>query len=129
MDLGEYLKAPRPAFDFVAHDCSRWMDRWIVSRGHASAMEATGIRYSSERSALRTIRRGGGLFALWQRGMDAIGVPEVATPTLGNCTILEIPTDDGVNETCGIWTGERWASLHRHGLMFGVGSPIMIWAV
>lgn len=127
MTLGEYLRAPRPAWDYVTHDCSRWLDRWLILRGHASAMEATGIRYNSERSAMLTIGRGGGLLALWSRGMDAIGCPTIDTPAEGDAAILSIPTDDTTNETCGIWSGERWASVHKHGLVVGIGEPLAIW--
>ena len=127
MTLGEYLRAPRPAWDYVNHDCSRWLDRWLLLRGHASAMDATGIRYNSERSAMLTIGRGGGLLALWSRGMEAIRCPIIDTPEQGDAAILSIPTDDATNETCGIWTGERWASVHKHGLMVGVGNPLAVW--
>ncbi len=129
MDLGEYLKAPRPAWDWRVHDCSRWLDRWLVLRGHRSAMEATDISYDSERSAMRTIIRGGGLLPLWTRGMAAIGVEAVEAAQLGDVAILATETDDGHNRTTGIWTGQRWASVHRHGLACGPGDPLVIWRV
>lgn len=129
MTLGEYLKAPRPAWDWINLDCSRWLDRWIVMQGRRSAMEATGIAYNSERSALLTIRRGGGLLALWSRGMEAVGIMETDAPVAGDAAILSIPTEDGADETCGIWTGERWASLHTRGLIFGIGDPLIVWRV
>lgn len=129
MMLGEYLRAPRPAWDYIAHDCSRWLDRWLVLRGRASAMEAIGIAYSSERSAALTIARGGGLLALWARGMEAIGLSQVEIPRMGDAAILSVQTEDGTNETTGIWTGERWASVHKGGLIVGVGDPLMLWRV
>ncbi|WIA54304.1 hypothetical protein N6H05_14655 [Sphingobium sp. WTD-1] len=129
MELGEYLRARRPAWDWQTHDCSRWLDRWLVLRGHASAMEATGIAYDSERSAARVIVRGGGLLSLWQRGMEAIGLAVVDEPQMGDAAILSAPTDDGHNRTTGIWTGQRWASVHRHGLICAPGDPLMIWRV
>jgi len=129
MTLGEYLKAPRPAWDWINLDCSRWLDRWLVLSGHQSAMEATDITYNSERSALLTITRGGGLLDLWSNGMEAIGLPQIDIPAMGDAAILSVETDDGTNETCGIWTGERWASLHRRGLLFGFGVPLAMWRV
>jgi hypothetical protein len=129
MTLGEYLKAPRPAWDWINLDCSRWLDRWLVLCEHRSAMEATGISYSSERSAMLTIARGGGLLSLWSRGMDALSLAQVQRPAMGDAAILAVETDDGTNETCGIWTGERWASLHQRGLVFGVGEPLKVWRV
>jgi hypothetical protein len=129
MMLGEYLKAPRPRWDWVNLDCSRWLDAWIVLCGHPSPMVAIDIRYDSERSALRTIARGGGLLALWSHGMEAAGLHEASEAMQGDAAILSISTDDGTNQTCGIWTGARWASLHQRGLMFGVGAPLKTWRV
>ncbi|MFT4056295.1 MAG: hypothetical protein QM681_17460 [Novosphingobium sp.] len=98
-----------------------------MQRGHASPMLAIGIAYASEREAKVVIGRGGGLLALWTAGMEAIGLSEVEAPNPGDVAILSIPTDDGEDETCGIWTGVRWASVHRGGTMFGVGEPLKIW--
>lgn len=127
MMLGEFMRAPCPPFDYVQHDCSRWLDRYLVSRGHRSPMAAIGIQYASEREAQLVIGRGGGLLALWSAGMAAIDLVKVETPEPGDVGILSIPTDDGTDETCGIWTGVRWASVHRNGTMFGVGEPLSIW--
>lgn len=127
--LGDYLRSAQPAWDYVEHDCSRWLDRYLVMRGHPSPMEVTGISYASEREAQVVIGRGGGLLALWTRGMEAIGLAEIEAPELGAVAILSIPTDDGTDETCGIWTGKRWASVHRKGTIFGVGLPLRMWSV
>lgn len=129
MKLGEYLSQNRGAWDWINHDCSRWLDCWLIVNGHASAMDAIGIVYDSEQSSIRTIVRGGGLLALWARGMDAIGIPPVEVPAQGDAAILDVPTDDGVGQTCGIWTGQRWASVHRTGLICGVGQPLAMWRV
>lgn len=125
--LGDFLRSPCPAWDYVQHDCSRWLDRYLVERGHASAMAATGIVYGSERESKVVIGRGGGLLALWERGLEAIGLGQVDAPEAGDVAILSVATDDGSDQTCGIWTGHRWASVHRHGTMFGVGEPLRIW--
>lgn len=129
MMLGDYLKAPRPAWDWVNLDCSRWLDRWLMECGYPSPMAATHVEYSGPISAQRVIERGGGLFTLWAAGMEAIGLAETETPKMGDASVLSILTDDGTNQTCGIWTGERWASLHQRGLVFGVGEPLMVWSV
>jgi len=129
MNLGDFLKSPRPKWDWQTHDCSRWLDRWLVLNGRASAMEAIGISYDSERSAVRVIVRGGGLLHLWRRGMEAIGLQVVDDPQMGDAAILDTPTDDGHNRTTGIWTGQRWASVHRHGLTCAPGAPLAIWRV
>lgn len=129
MTLGDFLRAPCHAWDYVHHDCSRWLDRYLVGLGYGSPMAATGISYSSEREAKVTIGRGGGLLALWSAGMTAISCPEINAPKAGDVAILSIPTDDGTDQTCGIWTGDKWASVHRHGTAFGVGVPLRIWSV
>lgn len=129
MTVGEYLDQTRPKWDWINHDCSRWLNRWLVLNGHPSAMEAIGITYDSEATALRTIVRGGGLLALWSKGMNAAGLLPVDAPEQGDAAILAIPTDDSTDQTCGIWTGQRWASVHRTGLLCGVGHPLGIWRV
>lgn len=126
--LGEFLRAPCPPWDFIHHDCSRWLDRFIVQRGHSSPMRALGVEYGSEREAQLVIGRGGGLLALWSLGLQAIGLPETDVHKPGIVAILAIPTDDGSNQTCGIWSGQRWASVHRHGTIFGVGEPLRMWS-
>lgn len=127
--IGDFLRSAQPAWDYVQHDCSRWLDRYLLMRGHASPMQAIGVEYTSEREAKLVIGRGGGLLALWTQGMAAIGLTEIVSPQLGDVAILSIPTDDDTDETCGIWTGQRWASVHRKGTMFGVGEPLRMWTV
>ncbi|WP_454798596.1 DUF6950 family protein [Novosphingobium lindaniclasticum] len=127
--LGDFLRSAQPAWDYCNHDCSRWLDRYLRMSGHPSPMDATGIDYASEREAKVVIGRGGGLLALWTAGLQAIGLPEVETAALGDVAILSIPTDDGEDQTCGIWTGKRWASVHRSGTAFGLGEPLKVWRV
>lgn len=127
--LGDYLRSAQPAWDYRQHDCSRWLDRYLVMLGYPSPMEATGIAYGGEREAKVVIGRGGGLLALWTRGMEAIGLQEIGEPQVGAAAILAIPTDDGTDQTCGIYTGKRWASVHRHGTVFGLGEPLRMWSV
>ena len=129
MTVGEYLAAPRPAWDWRAHDCCRWMARWVVECGHPNPMDFIGAGYSTEIGALRLIRRGGGLVPLWDKGMDGAGVPRAGEPLTGDVAVLSNPTDDGIGEACGIWSGMRWVSLHKRGLMAGVGAPLAIWRV
>lgn len=129
MTVGEYLKAPRSNWDWINLDCCRWVDRWVQECGYLSPMRAIGCRYDSERSALLTIARGGGLAALWSRGMAAIGIDICTTPEPGAVAVLRIATDDAHGEACGIWTGSRWAMLHKAGLYVGDAAAIKIWNV
>ena len=127
MNLGDFLRAPCPPWDYREHDCSRWLDRYLVARGYPSPMSATGIAYASEREAKLVIGRGGGLLALWTRGMEAIGLSEASEPEQGDVAILSVATDDGTDQTCGIWTSARWATVYQGGTMFGAGEPLRIW--
>lgn len=83
--------------------------------------------YSSEFQALRTIREGGGLVALWSRGMEDIGAPVVETPQLGDVGIIRAPTEQGDDEACAIFTGKRWAMLGIHGLVCSPADAIKVW--
>ena len=129
MTLGDYLRSPRPRWDFASHDCCRWVARWIVANGHGDPMDHIGHRYTTKLGALRVIRRGGGLVELWTKGMTGIGLAAVTEPAIGAVAVLSVPTDDLTGEACGIWTGERWGMLHERGLIFGVGTPLRIWNV
>lgn len=126
-DLAAYLKTPVPAWDWIAVDCCRWTDGWSVACGNRSAIGLLGLRYRTERGALLTIRRGGGLVALWSRGMALAGVSHVTEPEAGDIGVIKRPTHDGLNETVGIFTGERWASISDTAKHFGPALPLAIW--
>lgn len=130
MMLREYLIMPRQKWDWVHMDCSRWLDGWLVRRRWGSAMDAIGISYTGPREALELITNAGGLLPLWERGMDALGLAQAIAPNKeGDVAILSIATDDGTNETTGIWTGSKWASLHRSGIVCGVGETLRVWSI
>jgi hypothetical protein len=126
-DLAAFLKEPQPRFDFVTHDCCRWVDKWSIARSHPSAIVALGLTYDSERSALVTIKRGGGLVALWTEGMALAGVPEADDAREGDIGVIERTTDDGLNETVAIFTGERWANISDRTLHFGPADVLAMW--
>lgn len=127
MTLGEYLSASRPVWDWANHDCCRWMDRWCMERGRESAIALLGLRYRTERGALLTIRRGGGLVALWTRGMALTGAPAVDEPQAGDVGIIERPTVCGLNETAAIHTGERWFSISDTSIHSGPARALAMW--
>jgi len=129
MTLGEYLKAPRPAWNWGTFDCCTWVAAWVIASGHADPMGFIRGRYATELGAIRAIRRGGGLAELWSRGMGDAGCMEVGTPRAGDVAVLSIPTEDRLGEACGIWTGDKWGCLHFTGLVFGIGAPQRIWRV
>jgi len=130
MKLSAYLAEPRPAWDWQHLDCCRWVDGWCLANGWGSPIGAIGIRYDSERSALLTIRRGGGLVALWTKGMAAVGigpVDEWNTLAAGDIGVIRRPTACGADEAVGIWTGERWVTLGLRGLDFGPAEALAVW--
>lgn len=129
MRLGDFLALPRPPWDWQAHDCSRWVDRWVRARGHGSPMVALGIRYDSEIGALRRIAEGGGLVQLWSAGMAMLFLPEADCPRAGDVGVIQHATDCGSNEAVAICAGERWASLTLRGLDFSPAIPLRSWRV
>lgn len=128
MTLGDYLKAPRPAWEPGRHDCCTWVAAWIVANGHADPMGFIRGTYSGERGMARAVRRGGGLVALWARGAADAALTLACEPVAGDIAVLSLATADGSNEVCGIWTGERWAVACRQGLVFGFGEPMRVWS-
>lgn len=129
MNLAKYLAASRPPWDWVAIDCCRWVDSWLQERGHPSPMAAIGMKYDSERSALRRILEGGGLTALWTRGMTAIGAEacEPDNAPAGSVGVIIRATHCGTNEAAAIWTGTRWVTLGLRGLEFGPAETTAVW--
>lgn len=92
-------------------------------------MAAIGMEYDSERSALRRIVEGGGLTALWTRGMAAIGAEAVALDDAGAGAVGVIvrATHCGTNEAAAIWTGTSWVTLGLRGLDFGPAEALAVW--
>ena len=125
--LGDYLGAPRPAWDWVNLDCCRWVDGWVQQRGYPSPIAMLGLTYDSERSALLAIRRGGGLVALWTRGMCLAGVREADDAQAGDVAIIGRPTECGTNEAAAIFTGERWMTLGVRGFHCGPADVLASW--
>lgn len=129
MKLAGFLAQPRPAWDWVQHDCCRWVDRWVQMRGHGSPIAALGLVYDSERSALRRIAEGGGLAALWQDGMARLGIMPTDVLTVGAVGVIQRATLCGQDEAAAIWTGERWITLGLRGLDYAPAGRLKAWSV
>ena len=127
-DLGAYLQSAisRP-WAWGRNDCCRFAAEWCIRRGRGDPMDFLKPLYTSEFQALRTIREGGGLVALWSRGMADIGAPVVDTSKLGDVGIVHSVTEQGNDEVCAIYTGKRWAMLGVHGLICAPADPIKVW--
>lgn len=129
MKLAGFLAQPRPAWDWVQHDCCRWVDRWVQARGHGSPIAALGLVYDSERSAMRRIAEGGGLAALWQNGMARLGIMPTDVLTVGAVGVIQRATLCGQDEAAAIWTGERWVTLGLRGLDYAPAGHLKTWSV
>lgn len=108
-------------------DCCKFAARWVVRRGHSDPMDYIVGRYDSAIGALSLIRRNGGLVPLWTRGMIEAVVPEADDPRAGDVAIIRVATDDGTNEACGIYTGDKWLTLGQRGIEAQPAEPLMIW--
>lgn len=132
MKLGEYLQwAIRQPWawglDSAGLDCCTFANTWCQAQAWGSPMAAIGIQYDSELSALRRIREGGGLLALWSQGMAAIDARAVGDMRAGDIGVIRRPTPCGTDEAAAIWTGERWVSLGLRGLDFGPAEALAVW--
>lgn len=76
---------------------------------------------------MRALRPYGGLVGAARRGMLDAGIREANEPCLGDMAIIERPTDDGLNQACALFGGERWVSLGIAGLDSGPAVPLAIW--
>lgn len=108
-------------------DCCKFGARWVVACGHSDPMAFLHPLYDSELAALRTIRRGGGLVELWTRGMIDAAVPEADDARAGDVGVLDVPTEEGLGQAVGIYTGERWAIRQQAGMHFGPASIVKMW--
>jgi hypothetical protein len=127
-DLGAYLQsAISRTWAWGRWDCCRFAAEWCIRRGRGDPMDFLRPLYTSEFAALRTIREGGGLVALWSRGMADIDAPEVENAALGDVGIVNEFTDHGDEQVCAIYTGKRWAMLGIHGLVCVPAEPIKVW--
>lgn len=127
-DLGAYLQSAvsRP-WKWGKWDCCRFAAEWCIRRGRGDPMDFLKPLYASEFQAMRTIHEGGGIIALWSRGMADIGAPVVVQPEAGDVGIVESLTDRGIEQVGAIYVGQRWAMLGIHGMVFAPATPIKVW--
>jgi hypothetical protein len=128
-DLGAYLTlAMRTPWAWSTHDCCTFIANWSIERGRSDPMAFIRGHYRTERGALKAIKRGGGLLKLVSRGMASAGVPRVDDgPEPGDVAVIEIKTEDRLNEACAIWTGHRWAALGVRGITCGPAHALAVW--
>lgn len=128
MTLGEYLlfAAKRP-WGWGTHDCCTFASQWAIIRGNPDPMAYLRGRYSTAGEAVRVLVKHGGLLAVTTRGMIEAGVPEADFPRAGDIGVVQRPTEEGLNQACGIYTGERWATLGLRGMDCGPAEILGLW--
>lgn len=125
MTLGDYLAtAGRLAFDPCVHDCCTLPADWAVLRGRPDPMALWRGAYGSEAAAQGLIDEAGGLLALWRRGMAGAGIPEAVGLEPGDIGVV---TFREAIDSCGIFTGRRWAIMTSNGLAALRASPVKAW--
>lgn len=108
-------------------DCCTYAAGWVMRCGYPDPMAFIRGTYNSERSALRCIRRGGGLVPLWTRGMIDAQVPEADQARIGDVGILRLPTEDGGDECVGLFAGRRWVCRLYRGIVSLPADSLAVW--
>ena len=113
-DLGEYLREQggkrRQAGTF---DCVTIVADWCIANGYPDPMAHQRGAYDSEDAAQELIGEAGGLVALFDEFLGAVGIV--------GCDDAPQPGDIGVvnvmgHEAGGVFTGERWALVGERGI-------------
>lgn len=115
-DLGEYLrnlggKRREPG----TFDCVTIVADWAMVNGYPDPMAHRRGAYDSEEAALDLITEAGGLVALFDQFLGAVGIMErEGSPQPGDIGVVAIRGE----EAGAIFTGGRWALVGERGLIF-----------
>lgn len=102
---------------------------WIrAERGVDPAATWRG-RYASEAEALALIAAAGGLEALVDRELAAVGIGRARFAELGDVGLVRAVTRRGPDLIGAIFTGERWAATTARGLTAGPGPAVAVWRI
>lgn len=129
MSLAEYLaETMRDPWNWGTVDCCTFGADWLVARGAGDPMAFIRGGYDSQLSAMRRIAEGGGLVALWTRGMSDLGRRPTRALRIGNVAVIAAPTEgEGPDEACAIYGGSRWLSRSQRGLEAGPAQVLRMW--
>jgi hypothetical protein len=97
---------------------------WVREQVGQDPAEPWRGRYSTERGALRRLRKAGGMIALVDTGLNAVGMTRTATPGRGDVAVV----CGAEGETGAIITGEFSASLGQRGLFFRKAPIVGAWS-
>lgn len=125
MTLAEFLKAGAATpFAWGHNDCCLWVVSWVqMRRGVDPAAHLRG--YTTERGALRHIRRAGDLPTLVALCMDGAGLERTDAPGPGDIGVVQ--TDQG--PALALRTERGWAAKAPAGVVVGPFLLIQAWAV
>lgn len=103
---------------------------WIAQeRGVDPAFGRRG-RHVGQMACLLLVHRHGGLLALMDSTLAAIGVERTATPGLGDVGVVEMLTEDGRMPLAAICGGsDTWAVRAQGGLRFVKAAPLAAWEI
>lgn len=115
-DLGKYLRDQggkrRQAGAF---DCVTIVADWLMANGLPDPMAHRRGAYDSEEQAQHLIAEAGGLVALFDQFLGAVGVTgRDGEPEAGDVGVVAIRGE----EAGAIFTGQRWALVGERGLIF-----------
>lgn len=126
LTLDSFLMAAseRP-FSWSSWDCLSWFGEWIAqSHGINPAVPFTR-RYSTDRGALRLIRKHGGMAGVVDAAVTPLGIGRTDDPQPGDIAIVDAPE----GEMGGIVTGVFVASLGYEGLRYRRLPILTAWRV
>lgn len=130
--LRAYLRwVAREPLSYGVHDCLLGlMGGWVLAEtGRDPAAPFRG-RYRTEIGAYRLIRRAGGMIALVDEGLAAVGIDRTVNPALGDVGLVEVGTSRGPELVGAIRTSVGWASLKQpRGIKVGQPRCAAAWAV
>lgn len=122
-------RATARRFQWGVHDCALFVADWaIATRGADPAAKWRG-RYRTERGAFAIIRAAGGLEALLDAGLAAIGGVRTEAPVRGDVGIVPVHTPEGRREgACAVALGEGlWALPGGEGLRAVTAFAVAAW--
>lgn len=129
MELGEYLQGQSGRhWRAGIHDCCTHAADWVCTWGLGDPMAEWRGLYRTDEEARCLINRAGGLLALWQRGLSAIGIDGVNEPQPGDVGVVMGLGEAGQPEPVGaIYTGRRWSFRAPSGLFFASADVLRAW--
>lgn len=117
--LAAYLTAAaRRSFSYASGwDCAAGLvARWIEQECGVDPAKPWRGRYRTALGCARLVRRQGGLEAMMDQGLAALGLSRTLQPALGDVGLVLQVTPHGPQPVAAIRTSQRWAMLTATGL-------------